>query len=48
MSYYQIIPFSEKIVPVKIKAKVTEGVFDVTLPKSKPTHTPKKRTVRIQ
>ena len=48
MSYYQTIPFSEKIVPGKVKAKVTDGVLDVTLPKSKPTPAPKKRTVKVQ
>ena len=48
MSYYQTIPFSEKIVPGKVKAKVTDGVLDVTVPKAKPTPTPKKRTVKVQ
>ncbi len=48
MSYYQTIPFSEKIVPGKVKAKVTDGVLDVTLPKAKPTPTPKKRSVKVQ
>ena len=48
MSYYQTIPFSEKIVPGKVKAKVADGVLDVTLPKAKPTPTPKKRPVKVQ
>ncbi|KAF6244628.1 Hsp20/alpha crystallin family protein [Nitrosopumilus sp. b2] len=48
MSYYQTIPFSEKIVPGKVKAKVTDGVLDVTIPKAKPTPVQKKRSVKIQ
>ena len=48
ISYYQTIPLSEKIIPDKVKAKLSDGVLDVTLPKSKPTPTPKKRTVNIQ
>ena len=48
MSYYQTIPLSEKVVPGKVKAKLTDGVLDVTLPKSKPTPAPKKKPVKVQ
>ncbi len=48
ISYYQTIPLSEKIIPGKAKAKLTDGVLDITLPKSKPTPTPKKKSVKIQ
>ena len=48
MSYYQTIPLSEKVVPGKVKAKLTDGVLDVTLPKNKPTPTQKKKTVKVQ
>ena len=48
VSYYQTIPLSEKIVPEKVTAKLTDGVLDITLPKSKPTPTPKKKSVNIQ
>jgi HSP20 family protein len=48
MSYYQTIPLSEKIVPDKVKAKLTDGVLDIVLPKSKPTPTPKKKAVNVQ
>lgn len=48
ISYYQTIPFSEKIVPGKVKAKVVDGVLDVTIPKAKPTPAPKKKTVKVQ
>ena len=48
LSYYQTIPLSEKVVPGKVKAKLIDGVLDVTLPKSNPTPTPKKKPVKIQ
>ena len=48
MSYYQTIPLSEKVVPGKVKAKLTDGVLDVTLPKNKPTPKQKKKSVKIQ
>ncbi len=48
MSYYQTIPLSEKIVPDKVKAKLSNGVLDIILPKNKPTPTPKKKAVNVQ
>lgn len=48
MTYYQTIPLSEKVVPGKVKAKLTDGVLEVTLPKKKPVPTPKKRSVKVQ
>lgn len=48
VSYYQTIPLSEKILPDKVKAKLTDGVLEVTLPKNKPTPTPKKKFVNVQ
>ena len=48
MSYYQTIPLSEKVIPGKVKAKLTDGVLDVTLPKNIPTPIPKKKPVKIQ
>ena len=48
ISYYQTIPLSEKIIPEKVKAKLTDGVLDITLPKTTPTPTPKKRSVNVQ
>ena len=48
VSYYQTIPLSEKIIPGKVKAKLTDGVLDITLPKTKPTPKPKKRSVNVQ
>ncbi|MGH1567817.1 MAG: Hsp20 family protein [Nitrosopumilus sp.] len=48
MSYYQTVPLSEKVIPGKVKAKLTDGVLDVTLPKSKPTTPQKKKSVKVQ
>lgn len=48
LSYYQTIPLSEKVVSGKVKAKLTDGVLDVILPKSNPTPVPKKKPVKIQ
>jgi HSP20 family protein len=48
MSYYQTIPLSEKVIPGKVKANLTDGVLDVTLPKSKPTVAQKKKSVKVQ
>ena len=48
LSYYQTIPLSEKVVPGKVKAKLTDGVLDVILPKSKPTPAQRKKSVKVQ
>ncbi|MFQ5440310.1 MAG: Hsp20/alpha crystallin family protein [Nitrosopumilaceae archaeon] len=48
VSYYQAIPLSEKVVQGKVKAKLTDGVLDVVLPKSKPTKLSKKKAVKVQ
>ena len=48
VSYYQTIPLSEKVVPGKVMAKLTDGVLDVVLPKSKPTKPAKKKAVKVQ
>ncbi|MFQ5496365.1 MAG: Hsp20/alpha crystallin family protein [Nitrosopumilus sp.] len=48
MSYYQTVPLSDKVVPGKVKAKLTDGVLDVTLPKSKPGPAQKKKPVKVQ
>jgi HSP20 family protein len=39
---------SEKVVSGKVKAKLTDGVLDIVLPKSKPTPVSKKRSVTVQ
>ncbi|QUC64572.1 Hsp20/alpha crystallin family protein [Nitrosopumilus sp. K4] len=48
VSYYRTLPLSEKVVSGKVKAKLSDGVLDITLPKSKPTKTQKKKSVSIQ
>ncbi len=48
VSHYRTIPLSEKVVSGKVKAKLTDGVLTITLPKSKPTPVPKKKSVTVQ
>ena len=48
VSYYRTLPLSESIVSGKVKAKLTDGVLDISLPKSKPTKTQKKKPVSVQ
>ena len=48
VSYYRSLPLSEKIIAGKVMAKLTDGVLDVTLPKSKPTEIQKKKSISIQ
>jgi len=48
VSHYRTIPLSEKVVSGKVKAKLTDGVLSVILPKSKPTPKPKKKSVTVQ
>ena len=48
VSYYRTIPLPEKVHSGKAKAKLSDGVLDVTLPKITPTAKPKKRSVHVQ
>ena len=48
VSYYRSLPLSEKIHSDKVSAKLVDGVLDITLPKSKPSETQKKKSVPIQ
>jgi HSP20 family protein len=48
VSYYRTLPLSENVVSGQVKAKLTDGVLDITLPKSKPTQTQKKKSVSVQ
>ncbi|MBA4437548.1 MAG: Hsp20/alpha crystallin family protein [Nitrosopumilaceae archaeon] len=48
VSYYRTLPLSENVVASKVKAKLTDGVLDITLPKSKPTKTQKKKSISVQ
>lgn len=48
ISYYRTLPLSEKVVSGKTKAKLVDGVLDITLPKSKPTIVQKKKPISVQ
>ena len=48
VSYYRTLPMSEDVVSGKVKAKLTDGVLDITLPKAKPTKTQKKKSISVQ
>ena len=48
VSYYRTLPMSEAVVSGKVKAKLSDGVLDITLPKAKPTKTQKKKSILVQ
>ncbi len=48
VSYYRTLPLPEKIVSGKAKAKLTDGILNIVLPKTRPTPKPKKRLVAVQ
>ena len=48
VSYYRTLPLSENVVSGKVRAKLTDGVLDVILPKSKPTNVQKKKSISVQ
>ena len=48
VSYYRSLPLSEKIISSKVMAKLTDGVLDITMPKSKPTEIQKKKSISVQ
>ena len=48
ISHFRTIPLPEKIVSGQTKAKLSDGVLTITLPKEKPTPKPKKKSISIQ
>ncbi|MEX2191889.1 MAG: Hsp20/alpha crystallin family protein [Nitrosarchaeum sp.] len=48
VSYYRSLPLSEKIMAGKVMAKLTDGVLDITMPKSKPTEIQKKKSISVK
>jgi HSP20 family protein len=48
VSYYRTLPLSENVVSGNVKAKLIDGVLDITLPKSKPTSVSKKKSISVQ
>ena len=47
VSYYRTVPLPEKVKSSQAKAKLTDGVLTVTIPKTKPTPKPKKKSIRV-
>lgn len=48
VSYRRTLPLPENVVSGKVKAKMTDGVLEVILPKTKPISKFKKRSVTVQ
>ena len=48
VSYYRTLPLPEKVVAGKAKAKLIDGVLNITIPKAIPTPKPKKKSVTVQ
>lgn len=48
VSYYRTLPLSENVVASQVKAKLIDGVLDITLPKTKPTKAPEKKSISVQ
>lgn len=48
LSYYRSLPLSEKVLSDKVTAKLVDGILEITLPKSKPTETQKKKSISVQ
>ena len=48
VSYYRTLPLPDKVVSSKVKAKLTDGVLEIMLPKVKPTKKPTKKSVKVQ
>ncbi len=48
VSYYRTLPLPEDVVSEKTKAKLSDGVLEITLPKSKPSKIQQKKSISIQ
>ena len=48
ISYYRTLPLPEKVYSGKAKAKLTDGVLNVVIPKITPTPKPKKKSIHVQ
>lgn len=48
VSYYRALPLPEKVVSSKAKAKLTDGILNITIPKIVPSPKPKKTSVSVQ
>jgi len=47
VSYYRTLPLPEKVISSKAKATLTDGVLNITIPKTVPSPKPKKKSVPI-
>lgn len=48
VSYYRALPLSENVISGQVKAKLVDGVLDITLPKSKESKASKKQSIQVQ
>ena len=48
VSYFRTLPLSDNVITSKVKAKISDGVLEITLPKSKPTKIQKKKSISVQ
>ena len=48
LSYYRTIPLPEKVQSSKTKAKLTDGILNISLPKVHPTPKQKKKSISVQ
>jgi len=48
VSYYRTIPLPEKIVSGKAQAKLSDGVLNITVPKSTPSPKPQSTEISVQ
>lgn len=48
VSYYRTLPLPDRVHSSQAKAKLTDGVLDVSIPKTTPTKISKKKSIRVQ
>ena len=48
ISYYRSLPLAENVVSGQVKAKLLDGVLDITLPKAKQAKVSKKQSIQVQ
>jgi len=48
VSYYRALPLSANVVSGQVKAKLIDGILDITLPKAKHSTVSKKKSIQVQ
>jgi HSP20 family protein len=48
VSYYRVLPLPERVDSSKTSAKLTDGVLNITLPKTNPTQKQNKKSISVQ